>query len=82
MQISPHDLWNEDNGNLLAIEAHGTHCDRLIESVFGQKREKKMAKEKKPKQNKQQRQIFVIDRNCLMKSFLSTRLLRFLYVTC
>lgn len=40
MQISPHDLWNEDNGNLLAIEAHGTHCDRLIESVFGQEREK------------------------------------------
>ncbi len=32
-------------------------------SVFGQKK-KKMEKEKKPEQTKQQREIFVIDRNC------------------
>lgn len=45
MQISPHDLWKEDNGNLLA-QKHMGHIVTDLESVFGQKGKKNMVKRK------------------------------------
>lgn len=42
MQISPHE---RGQWKLAGLKAHGTHCDRLIESVSGQKEKNGKRKE-------------------------------------